>query len=120
MNLIFLVSMLSVNAVLLVSSLFEELNGNLTELSIAENVFFLFNPFCTFFADCVKLRLEKICRTTVNRLVIADNLLSEFRVNRNRCLTIFSSYYSLEFLCYSLVSFTCDYIEYSLCTDNLS
>ena len=119
MNLFFLIGMFTVNAVFFVSSLFKELNSYLSELCITEYVFFLFNPFSTFFTYCIEFRLEKVCRTAVNRFCVTDYLLSEFRINRNWCLAVFASYNALEFLCYSLVAFACNYVEYSLCTDNL-
>ena len=82
--------MLAVQVILCVSSVFEELNSNLSELSVAEYVFLLLNPFCTFLTEFIKLWSNIISRTAVNRLFIADNLLSEFWVNRNRSLSVFA------------------------------
>ena len=81
-NHIFLVKLVAVDANLGISSLFKEVKGNLRELCIRKNIFRLFNPLLNLTAELIKLRLELISRTAFDNLLVTDNLLLEFRINR--------------------------------------
>ena len=69
----------------------------------------------------VKLRLEKICRTTCDGilLIITKNLVNNLRVERLNCLTILTKKNILSLLSSNLVSLTHEYVKYSLCTNDL-
>ena len=70
--LVCLVSVNTVNAVLLVAALLKEFLRNLSEHCVAENVLVLLAPFCSLRLELIKLGSDKVCGTAVDRLFVAD------------------------------------------------
>ena len=113
------VSMLAVDAVFCVSALFEEVHSHFGELCIGENIFLLLHPLGALFAEGFQLGLQQISRTAGNGLLIADNLLLEFGVNRHRSGAVLTGNQALELVGAHLIALTGNDVEHSLGTHDL-
>ena len=111
--------MLTVKVVFFISSLLEEFNSNLTELSIRKDILLLLIILFNFILKIVNLIMNKIRRTASDNFFIAYNLLLEIRVNIARSLTVLTCNQILKFLSNHLVSLAHNNIEYSLSTNDL-
>ena len=89
---------LAIQAVLFISSLLEELNGNLTELCIGENVLLLLIILGDVCLKVVDLVMDQIGRPTGDNFFITYDLLLEFRVNGARRLAVLAGTQSLNSL----------------------
>ena len=89
---------LAIQAVLFISSLLEELNGNLTELCVGENVLLLLIILGDVCLKVVDLIMDQIGRPTGDNFFITYDLLLEFRVNGARRLAYLPATMSLNSL----------------------
>ena len=104
MNLLFLVCIICINSVLLSLSVLEELCCNLFKECIGKYVLILLDVLSALLTKCIKLGSKEICRTACDRLVLADDLTSEFIGDGSGTLTVLASYKSLKLLGNSCVS----------------
>ena len=120
-NLVGLVSMVSVDAYLSVTALLEELRSNLREHCVSEHILngSVLNVLLDLFLHCVELGLEKVGRAAGDGLLCAEDLLLELRIDCDRSLAVFALNETLELLGNSLVALACNYVEHSLSTNDL-
>ena len=78
----------AIQAVLFISSLLEELNGNLTELCIGENVLLLLIILGDVCLKVVDLIMDQIGRAAGDNFFVTYDLLLKFRVNGARRLAV--------------------------------
>ena len=109
----------SVKVVFFISSFFKKFNGNLTELSVRENILLLLTKLFYFILKRINCIGNKIGRTAVNDIIITYNFFSELGINVTRCFAVLSCYQILKFLCNHLVSLTHYDIEHGLRSYNL-
>ena len=119
MNLVFEVSTLAVNMVLLVAAFFKELQRNLTKLGVAQHIFILLNPLGALHAEFIQFGSQQISWTAGNGFFVADDFLAEFIGNGSRSFAVLAFDETLKLLGDHFIPLAGDNVENSLGSNDL-
>ena len=120
MGFAFKIDVITVDAGQLVVALLKELGRDLREHGVREHVLLLHDILAGFRLQLLDLRLQQICRTAGDGLLVAEDLLCELGADGSRRLAVVAVNKAFELLRYHLVTLAQNDVEHRLGADDLA